>query len=175
MITQFLNLTEFSHKNRTARQQSQNPSNSDKLTGPEPQDIQKQADGDKPLNVKRPVWCQHLCGRHPGASDTPENTRPPKSQQTFTGKQNRVIWKQQFKQSRALPSDAAEECKESVVRSEGAGEASVPGTSDWVGRLLLGQGSTLRRNWCKQNKSQLKQDNRARWREGRSKEKWRES
>lgn len=45
MIIQFLNLTEFSHKNRTTRQQSQNPINSDKLTGPEPQDIQKQVDG----------------------------------------------------------------------------------------------------------------------------------
>ena len=133
MITQFLNLTEFSHKNRTTRQQSQNPINNDKLMGLQPHDIQKQVGGDKPLKVKRPVWCQHLCGRDTGASDTPENTRPPKSQQTFTGKQNRVIWKQQFKQSRALPSDEGEECKESVVRSEGAGVASVPGAL-WLSR-----------------------------------------
>lgn len=129
MITQFLNLTEFSHKNRTTRQQSQNPINNDKLTGPQPDDIQKQVGGDKPLKVKRPVWCQHLCGRDTGASDTPENTRPPKSQQTFTGKQNRVIWKQRFKQSRALPSDEGEECKESVVRSEGGWSSLSPRSS----------------------------------------------
>lgn len=91
MITPFLNLTEFSHKNRTTGQQSQNPINNDKLTGPQPHDIQKQVGGDKPLKVKRPVWRQHLCGRDTGASDTSENTRLPESQQTLRGKLNRVI------------------------------------------------------------------------------------
>lgn len=133
MITQFLNLTEFSHKNRTTRQQSQNPINNDKLMGPQHHDTQKQVGGDKPAKINRPVWRQHSCGRDTGAPDTPENTRPPESQQTLSGKLNRVLWKQQFQQSRALPSDEAEECKESVVRSEGAGLASVPGTL-WLSR-----------------------------------------